>query len=63
MENCFYWREPSQSARAGLHDLLRSSLRRIGLREVTLILKLDSGPTTNPDEGQTELINPLASTP
>ena len=40
MENCFYWREPSQSARAGLHDLLRSSLRRIGLREVTELLTL-----------------------
>ena len=34
MENCFYWRDPAHSARAGLHDLLRSTLLRIGLREV-----------------------------
>ena len=36
MENCFYWRDPAHSARAGLHDLLRSSLRRVGIREVSL---------------------------
>ena len=36
MENCFYWRDPAHSARAGLHDLLRGSLRRIGIREVSL---------------------------
>ena len=52
MENCFYWRDPGHSARAGLHDLLRSSLQRIGIREVrsrefcsTLTLYPDPGVT------------------
>ena len=28
MENCFYWKDPSQSARAGMHELLLKLLPR-----------------------------------